>query len=229
MGDRLHHTLINPNQLRSYGVDVQDNLFAKEDLALQRPTTSFHWTHKAPQFSVTRDLQQKSNCSSYQESYLHLQSTGIYRKCNSLLITQTGLFQTPPHNAHVTLVFIKQHTTRSIFLPGLSNKFMLTGQTGNRTQPYDKTFLLWTFQSRECHSGIAPADISEQWYVGLSQANNTLNATTQQLVHSALLPLSHRYQVDRMYEHLRIRGTIYTDTMGDGINLLTEIDMHRAF
>ena len=34
MGDRLHHTLINPNQLRFYGVYVQDNLFAKEDLAI---------------------------------------------------------------------------------------------------------------------------------------------------------------------------------------------------
>ena len=34
MGDRLHHTLINPNQLWSYGVDVQDNPFAKEDLAI---------------------------------------------------------------------------------------------------------------------------------------------------------------------------------------------------
>ena len=34
MGDRLYHTLINPNQLRSYRVDVQDNLFAKEDLAI---------------------------------------------------------------------------------------------------------------------------------------------------------------------------------------------------
>ena len=124
---------------------------------LQQPTTSFHWTHKAPQFSVTRDLQQKSNCSSYQESYLHLQSTGIYRKCNSLLITQTGLFQTPPHNAHVTLVFIKQHTTRSIFLPGLSNKFMLTGQTGNRTQPYDKTFLPLDFPVQRTSFGDNPS------------------------------------------------------------------------
>ena len=62
--------------------------------------------------------------------------------------------------------------------------------------------------------GITPADISERWYVGLSQANTTLNATTQQLVHSALLPLSRRYQADRMYERPRIRGTIYTDTMG---------------
>ena len=34
MGDRLHHTLTNPNQLQSYRVDVQDNPFAKEDLAI---------------------------------------------------------------------------------------------------------------------------------------------------------------------------------------------------
>ena len=108
---------------------------------LQQPTISFHWTHKAPQFSVTRDLRQKSNCSSYQGSYLHLQLTGIRRKCNSLPITQTGVFQTPLYNTHVTLVFIKQHMTWRIFLPGLSNKFMSTGQTGNRTPSYDKTFL----------------------------------------------------------------------------------------
>ena len=80
---------------------------------LQLMTTSFHWAHKAPQFSVTQDLQHKSICSSYQESYLHLQSTGIHRKYNSLPITQTGLFQTPPHNAHVPLVFTKQHTTQA--------------------------------------------------------------------------------------------------------------------
>ena len=34
MGDQFHHTLINPNQLWSYGVDVQDNPFAKKDLAI---------------------------------------------------------------------------------------------------------------------------------------------------------------------------------------------------
>ena len=48
----------------------------------------------------------------------------------------------------------------------------------------------------------------------MSQANTTLNATTQRLVRSTLLPLSRRYRADRMYERPRIRGTIYTDSMG---------------
>ena len=38
-------------------------------------------------------------------------------------------------------VFIRQHMTRSIFPQGLSNKFGLIGQKGNRTQLYDKTYL----------------------------------------------------------------------------------------
>ena len=48
----------------------------------------------------------------------------------------------------------------------------------------------------------------------MSQANTTLNATTQRLVRSALLPLSRRYRAVRMYERPHIHGTIYTDTMG---------------
>ena len=39
-----------------------------------------------------------------------------------------------------------------------------------------------TSQSKESHSGITMVYIRERWYVGLSQANTTLNATTQQLV-----------------------------------------------
>ena len=36
MGDRLDHTLVNPNQMRAYGIDVQDNPFS--DLLLSITT-----------------------------------------------------------------------------------------------------------------------------------------------------------------------------------------------
>ena len=141
MGDRLHHTLINPNQLRSYGVDVQDNPFAKEDLAIITDDYIIPLdTQGTTIFCDTRSLQ-RSNCSSYQGSYLHLRSIGTHRKYNSLPITQTGLFRTPLYNTPATFVFIRQPMTRSIFPQGLSNKFRLIGQKGKRTQPYDKTYL----------------------------------------------------------------------------------------
>ena len=34
MGDKLDHTLVNPNQLRAYGVSVQDNPFDTKPLSI---------------------------------------------------------------------------------------------------------------------------------------------------------------------------------------------------
>ena len=51
-----------------------------------------------------------------------------------------------------------------------------------------------TFQSKERHSTVTPSDLSERWYIGLGQATQTLKATTQRLMHSAILPLSRQYR-----------------------------------
>ena len=73
--------------------------------------------------------------------------------------------------------------------------------------------LAQTFQSKERHSTVTPSDLSERWYIGLGQAAQTLKGTTQQLMHSAILPLAWWYRADRMFIRPCIRGTIYTDTM----------------
>ena len=46
------------------------------------------------------------------------------------------------------------------------------------------------FQSKERHSTITPSDLSERWYIGLGQATQTLKATSQRLMRSAILPLA---------------------------------------
>ena len=56
-----------------------------------------------------------------------------------------------------------------------------------------------TFLSSERHSSVTPEDISEWWYISVHQAKMTLNATTKKLVRSAIMPLSRRYRVDRMF------------------------------
>ena len=70
-----------------------------------------------------------------------------------------------------------------------------------------------TFQLKERHSSITPSDPSERWYIGLGQATQMLNVTTQRLMRSAILPLARRYCADKMFIRPRIRGTIYKDTM----------------
>ena len=70
-----------------------------------------------------------------------------------------------------------------------------------------------TFQLKEHHSTATPLDLSERWYIGLGQATQTLKATTQRLMRSAILPFARRYRADRMFIRLCICSTIYMDTM----------------
>ena len=70
-----------------------------------------------------------------------------------------------------------------------------------------------TFISNNRHSNTTAEDLSEVWNISLEQARMTLDATTQNHVRSAIMPLSRRYRTDRMFEPKRIKGAMSTDTM----------------
>ena len=76
------------------------------------------------------------------------------------------------------------------------------GSFGNSTMTKDR------------HHAITPDLISRKWGCGLITAKNTLNATTQLGVRSAIGPLTRRYKTDLLQLHYRrINTTFYTDTM----------------
>ena len=70
-----------------------------------------------------------------------------------------------------------------------------------------------TFASGKRHSDVTAQELSERWFIGLSQAHDTIKVTTQNHVRSAVLPLSRRYRADRVFEKPLLRGDFYTDTM----------------
>ena len=72
---------------------------------------------------------------------------------------------------------------------------------------------LHTFQSSSRHSDASPQDLSERWFISISQATQTLKNTTQNLLRSATLPLSRRYRADRMFHRKTLDGQWSTDTM----------------
>ena len=215
MGDRLHHTLINSNQLQSYRVDVQDNPFAKEDLAiiaddhiipLDTQGTTIFCDMRSPTEVELQQLPRVilTSAINWDPQKVQFPSHNSDRNVSNTFVQNTSdccLHKTTYDPEHFSSRIIQQ--IQVDWPEGEQNPTIRQDIPSART-----------FQSRELHLGITPADISERWYVGLSQANTTLNATTQRLVCSALLPLSHRYQADHIYEQPRIRGTIYTDTMG---------------
>ncbi len=71
-----------------------------------------------------------------------------------------------------------------------------------------------TFVSSNRHSQINSESLSEHWSIGLNQAKQTLQVTTQRGVRSAILPLSRCYRTDRMYQQRKLRNQKnYTDTL----------------
>eukprot|EP00980_Cylindrotheca_fusiformis_P016016 scaffold4712_cov68-Cylindrotheca_fusiformis.AAC.1 len=70
-----------------------------------------------------------------------------------------------------------------------------------------------TFVSSQRHTNTTAEDLSEVWGINLEQTRMTLEATTQHHSRSAVLPLSRRYRMDRMFEPVRLTGDMATDTM----------------
>jgi hypothetical protein len=60
---------------------------------------------------------------------------------------------------------------------------------------------------------VTAQELSERWFIGLTQARETIKVTTQNVTRSAVLPLSRRYRADRVFEKPLLRGEFYTDTM----------------
>ena len=60
---------------------------------------------------------------------------------------------------------------------------------------------------------VTTEDISNRWFIGLAQGSKTIKHTTQHILWSAVLPLAHRYKVNRMYEQPQLKCTIYTNAM----------------
>jgi hypothetical protein len=85
------------------------------------------------------------------------------------------------------------------------------------------------FQSSSRHPAMTAETLSNIWHIGLQTAKKTIEATTQQGAHSAVLPLSCHYRTDMFYRKPRIRGRFYTDTVFGRHSLLTGYKCMQVF
>ena len=181
MGDRIDHTLVNQNQMRAYGIDMQDNPFSDQRLSI---TTG---DHIIP---------------------LHTQRTTIFCNTQSLTINeQQNLPQIEltshqcweAHKVHFPTVEHPSATALSMThhlcscdhcliesmydLEYLSTRFVQQVQVkwpDERPEQIEEDLpSSQSFESREQHNTLTASDISEQWHVGLTQAANTSKVTTQ--------------------------------------------------
>jgi len=77
-----------------------------------------------------------------------------------------------------------------------------------------KTSLIGAAYSATRHSIVTPELLSRQWSIGLDTARQTLRATTQNGIRTAIHPITRRYRVDHLHLHRRrLNRTFFTDTL----------------
>ena len=225
MGNQMEHSLINPNQLRHFGIHVQDNPYALAPLFIMAEDTSFSLPLAADGTTIFADTRTPTQQELEESRHIQLSSKHPWNPLSiqfptaSRTVEEEIQMQRTIGAATVGEVEFNSvdSTTVCYDIGQLNTRLISSVRVPNVPQvrmssvqdvPSERTF-----QSRERHSAATPEDLSEKWHITLEQAKQTLKRTTQWLVRSALLPLSRQYKADRMFMKKRLAGDWYTDTL----------------
>ena len=225
MGDTLPHSLINPNQLRSYGTLVQDNPFSRDPLVIKPPNnditiplstlgTIIYADTRVPTQEELAALPHVVLTSDSPWDPHHIQFPSRDIKAVKINATKT-------HKRSQLVDNVEPGLQGTVHDPStLITRLISSIQVHNPTVTKEDLPMAKTFQSTERKQKVSAADNSERWFIGLQQAANTIKATTQRLLRSAIIPLARRYSADRMYERPRFRGVVYMDTLNGKVTSL---------
>ena len=229
MGDLLDHSLINPNQLRSYGIEVQDNPFG--DVRMHFASDEDNFTHpmQADGTTIYFDSRTPTNHELDNCPHIVLSSSSEWNPRDVQFPTPTthhveegniSGMQTTRSTSSIVKIVETVHFDMSThnfdarpISCVISDRLIAEVQTQHNTDAVPDVPIPKTFASSKRHTGITAQELSERWLIGLAQAHETIKVTTQNCIRSAVLPLSRRYRADRIFEKPLLRGDFYTDTM----------------
>jgi len=248
MGDTMTHSLINPNQLRHYGVHVQDDPTSHRPLSIitedgdfamemQRKGTIISFNTHTPtqkeleslphiQLSSSRpwdpnNVKFHSNSHSLEEEVERVRRVGAVE--SDFSVNKNGKhFCSPFVGSDDTCgsIFNLSKMTRSIASMKMQLEDGAKLLRPNESPGESDVKEIPTFQSKGRHTDTSPEDLSQRWHISVAQAAKTLQRTTQKFLRSAVLPLSRRYRSDRMFDHKTLAGRWSTDTMDGRIKSL---------
>jgi hypothetical protein len=231
-GDRLAHSLINPNQLRFGGITVNDNPFdphvpisiktSDVDIPLRLMGTTIFFESSTPTSDELNSCPHiHLTCNS--EWNPHTVRLAAARTVEAELTIRVGgnnnvssASSFDSHDVEIGLAQISSIYSFDEMVEAIGNHRIVCATN--------------TFVSQKRHSQVSPEQLMERWNIGLSQARKTLQVTTQKGVQSAILPLSRRYRTDRMFNQRKLRGQkFYTDTLFGKFKSLTNNTCAQIF
>ena len=216
-GDKLDHSLINPNQIRSHGIDFWDNPFDKErglkieadehvTIGLTTQGTKVSFNSRAP---TDEEL----------------------NTCHRIEITSRQEWNPPT-------VSLSQIGSRKHEIPDGPKEKLLAlvpciSKVSTHDQPLEDVIGANNYTSTKRHADRTAATLAERFGIGITRAQDTIRVTTQRGTRSALLPLSRRYRADRKFGVKRLAINMATDpiygpTKSIRGNIASQIYSHKC-
>ncbi len=229
-GDKLDHTLINPNQVRSFGIPFWDNPFdptrslsieVSDNLRIPLRTygTKVAFKTRVP----TADELEKSD-------HVHMTSAHPWNPTDISMLQATnhgGCYKpwkrqiATMHSMYDQFEYLNA-ASEDAYMDSIDPSLVRLGERLHQKQScisqvetvYNQmeTPAHRTFVSDERHMKVTAELIAEKFGISIPRAQRTLRVTTQRGVRSAILPISRRYRADRMFAVKRLNKKLATDT-----------------
>jgi hypothetical protein len=247
-GNKLDHTLLNPNQVRHNGIDFWDNPYDKDkELSIQvdrGPTIPLEYVGTKLQFeSRVPTRQELENCEHIEMTSDKLWEPG-----------EVKLGQTKSKRSNMRTTIKRISTTFNAEHPyshSRSENYHYSDPSSidsiiHQIEPsmidirerviqkieldtFDDIPARRTFISSDRHRKVTADGIAEMWCIGTKRAEATLEATTQKGTRSAILPISRRYRADRVYSLKRLNAKFATDTLYSEVKSLHQMNCAQIY
>ena len=232
--DKLDLTLINPNQVRDFGIPLWDNPYDKDKslnveindeltIPLHTKGTKIYFNSRSPtpreledptlyvDLTSTRSWNPEENKLGWLESSQYLISSvnTVHASDNDSLL----------YSIELSLVVLQERMIANV---------KIKGEYDPNDLPSRNTLI-----SHNRHAKIDASTLAHNFGIGLKQAYATIKVTTQKAVRSAILPISWQYRADRMYQIQRLTGKLATDTLYGSCkslcdNIASQIYSHKC-
>jgi hypothetical protein len=230
-GERLDHSLINPNQIRSYGIPFWDNPFDPSHALTIEVNDSLHIPLRSYGTKIAFRTRVPSEAELCECEHIAMTSPTLWNPSDIVMIQATdqgGSIR--PWKRLLASVNNTAHSDRYEYIDATSDNALLDSIDPSLVSVMDRlhkrqrigqvhsTYELTdtparrTFVSDERHVKVTAELVAERFGISPVRAQRTLRVTTQRGVRSAILPISRRYRADRMFSVKRLNGKFATDT-----------------
>jgi len=225
-GNLLENSLINPNQIRNFGIEVNDNPYSDEDFGIifestfipfdvmgtmvyfeSRIPTECEEKH-SPVILLTAEVwdpprvQMGNRRTAEGMAMASIQSfaSGRMKAGVSAISSQAGMVG----ETNSVLLGISPALDQREFFKRLINAVRVASHDRTVEDAEEEQRKVPGVLSRERHSKITAEELSRKWIIGLKKAEATMNCTTQRGVQTVTRLLSRRVRVDHLDLHRKL-------------------------